>query len=220
MRGLGWVSDGAGAGIALAALGLLLLLAVLVRTAKRDPAVMRYVRLGLVWHLATYLFVVLWMMPYYAERDEVDAYLYHHDAVKYAGMMRAGDWDSIPLGVGTEAVSLMTAVLYAPLGANVYGAVFFSAVLGFIAAILFCRALRPWCAPEDLRKYCRIAIFLPSIAMWTSILGKDSWIALGLSLCAFGFSRALKQRTRGSLAPLFGGAALITVLRPHIAFSC
>jgi hypothetical protein len=208
------------AGIALAVYGLLLLLLVLARTAKRDPGVMRFVRLGLIWHLATYLFVVLWLMPYYAERDEVDAYIYHHDAIKYASMIRSGDWNSIPLGVGTEATSLATAILYAPLGGNVYGAVFFSAVLGFIAALFFCRALRPWCTREEMRKYCRIAIFLPSIAMWTSILGKDSWVALGLGLCAYGFSCALKHRASRPLLYLFTGAAIVTMLRPHIALSC
>jgi hypothetical protein len=220
MQSLGWASDGIMAGIALAVYGLLLLLLVLARTAKRDPGVMRFVRLGLIWHLATYLFVVLWLMPYYAERDEVDAYIYHHDAIKYASMIRSGDWNSIPLGVGTEATSLATAILYAPLGGNVYGAVFFSAVLGFIAALFFCRALRPWCTREEMRKYCRIAIFLPSVAMWTSILGKDSWIALGLSLSAYGFSCALKQRASRPLIYLFTGAAILTILRPHIALSC
>ena len=118
MHTLGWASDGWFAGLALAAYGLLLLWLVLMRTAKRDPAVMRFVRLGLAWHLATYLFVVLWLMPYYADLDEADAYVYHHEAMKYASMIRSGDWDSIPLHVGTETTSLLTALLYTPFGGN------------------------------------------------------------------------------------------------------
>jgi hypothetical protein len=220
VNGLGWASDGVGSAIALVVYGLLLLVLVLVRTARRDPAVMRFVTLGMAWHLIGYLFIVLWLMPYYNERDELDAYVYHHDAIKYASMIRAGDWEAIPLNLGTEATSLLTAVLYLPFGANVYGAVFFSSVLGFIAAVYFCRALYPWCAPAEFRKYCCIAILLPSIVTWSSILGKDSWIALGLGLSAFGFSSAVRQRASRPLLHMLAGGAILTVTRPHIGLSC
>jgi len=53
--------------------------------------------------------------------------------------------------------------------------------------------------------------------MWTGIFGKDSWIAFGLGLWAYGYSST--QRATGSkgLLHFIAGIAVTLIVRPHVA---
>lgn len=112
---------------------------------------------------------------------------------------------------------IITGFLYAPFGGNIYGMLIFSAVVGFCAGLYLCRAFSLWATPAQLKTYSLIVLFLPSFVTWTSIFGKDSWIALGLGLAAYGYSAMLKFRSTKALTHLLCGMAIVTVIRPHIA---
>jgi hypothetical protein len=112
----------------------------------------------------------------------------------------------------------MTAFLYLPAGGDVYGMQFFSAVLGLCGSFYFCLAFAERAGPVQVKRYSKIILFLPSFGLWTGIFGKDSWIALGLGMAAFGHASLLKGRGNG-LWHLVGGITITTIIRPHISIA-
>jgi hypothetical protein len=206
-------SDGMVARLALVLYGLILLALVLPRF-RRCGALTRLIPGALVWHLIVFAFTSFWMLPYYGSAD---CFWYHNDGLMVAQLIRWGNWGGISWGLGSAAIPIITGFLYAPFGGDVYGVLFFSAVLGLCAGLYLCRAFSLWATPAQLRKYSLVILFLPSFAMWTGYFGKDSWIMMGLGLTAYGYSAMLKLRGSIGLWHVLAGVAIVTVIRPHIA---
>jgi hypothetical protein len=211
-----WQSDGIIACLALVLYGVVLLALVLPRV-RRCRALARLLPGALLWHLVIWVFIAFWMLPYYAAATGADNYGYHHNGIIVAQLIRGGDWGSISWQLGSDSVPIITGLLYAPFGADIYGVLLFSAVLGLCGGLYLCLAFSLWGTPAQLRRYSLIVLFLPSFATWTSLFGKDSWIALGLGLTAYGYSLMLKTRRSTGLGHLLAGVAIVTVIRPHIA---
>jgi hypothetical protein len=213
---LDWQSDGIVARFALVLYGVILLMFVLPRF-RRNPVLARLLPAALLWHFVVWAFTAFWMLPYYAAATGADCAGYHSAGLTIAGLIRSGDWASISWDWGTSAMGIVAGFLYAPLGGDVYGMLVFSAVLGLCGGLYFCLAFSLWAEPAQLRKYALIILFLPSFAVWTGIFGKDSWVALGLGLAAYGCSSMLKLHRSTGLWHLLAGAAITTAIRPHIA---
>jgi hypothetical protein len=213
---LDWQSDGILARVALVLYGVVLLALVLPRL-RRCGALTRLLPAAMLWHLFIWAFIAFWMLPYYMATTGADCYGYHHEGIRIAGLIRAGDWGSISWGVNTAAMPIITGFLYTPFGGDIYGVLFFSSVLGFCAGLYLCLAFSLWATQAQLKTYSLIVLFLPSFATWTGFFGKDSWIALGLGLAAYGYSSMLKARRSTGLWYLLVGVAIVTVVRPHIA---
>jgi hypothetical protein len=211
-----WQSDGIIACVALVLYGVVLL-AFVLRRFRRCGALTRLLPAALMWHLFVWAFIAFWMLPYYMATTGADCYGYHHEGIRIAGLIRAGDWGSISWGLGTAVMPILTGFLYAPFGGDIYGTLFFSAVLGLCGGLYFCLAFSLWATPAQLRTYSLVVLFLPSFATWTSSFGKDSWVALGLGLSAYGYSSMLKARRSTGLWYLLAGVPIVTVIRPHIA---
>lgn len=209
-------SDGMVACLALVLYGAVLLALVLPRF-RRCGALTRLIPGALVWHLVIFAFTSFWMLPYYAAEGGADCYRYHYDGLMVAQLIRSDNWGGISWGLSSAAISIITGFLYAPFGGDVYGVLFFSAVLGLCGGLYLCRAFSLWVTPAQLGRYSLVILFLPSFAMWTGYFGKDSWIALGLGLAAYGYSSMLKLRSSIGLWHLLAGVVIVTVIRPHIA---
>jgi hypothetical protein len=214
---LDWQSDGITARLALMLYGLILLAIVLHQFRHNYSAIGRLLPAALLWHLIIGVFIAFWMLPHYASTGAADNYGYHHNGIRIARFIRAGDLESIPWHFGTDAMPIVTGLLYAPFGADVYGMLFVAAVLGLTAGLYLCRAFSLWGTPEQVRKYAAVVLFLPSFVTWTSTFGKDSWIALGLGLTAYGYSVMLKHGHSTGLGYLTIGNTIVTIIRPHIA---
>jgi hypothetical protein len=212
---LDWQSDGIVARCMLVFYGVLLLLMVLPRF-RRHPVIGRLLPAAMFWHLAMWAFTAFWMLPYY-DATGADASAYHSDGLTVAALIRDGDWSSIPWGWNSQAMQIITGFFYAPAGGDAYGMLFFSAVLGLCGSLYFCLAFSLWVNPAQLRSYALVILFLPSFAMWTGIFGKDSWMALGLGLTAYGYSSILKSRSLSGAWYLLAGVPIVTVVRPHVA---
>ncbi len=211
-----WYSDGWLARLGLIAVSIVLL-TLLVRSARSCPPLIRLMRRGLFWHFIVFVGYVFWQIPYYGERSDV--FIYHNSGIEIAQLIRAGQWGDLPWALGTKAVDIIIGLLYAPFGADIYGCAIFSAVLGFGSAVYLCRAFSLWATPEQTRKYSLIVLFLPSFSVWTSIIGKDSWIALGVGLAAFGYSNMNRSATLKGLGHFVLGFLITIAIRPHIALA-
>ncbi len=216
MQLLDWPSDGIVALLALVMYGVVLL-ALVMRGFRRSRPLSGLLPPAVAWHCVIWAFVTFWMLPAYSAMSSADAFGYHNDGMSVARLIHAGAWGEISLQLGSDTMPFVTGLLYAPFGGDIYGMLFFSAVLGLCAGLYFCLAFSLWTAPAQARKYSMIVLFLPSFAMWTSSYGKDSWIALGLGLAAYGYSLSLKARSLKGLWYLGLGVGIVTLIRPHIA---
>jgi hypothetical protein len=160
------------------------------------------------------------MLPHYAAMNEADNYGYHHNGLIVAQFIRSGQWSQIRFDLGRNAIPVITGVLYAPCGGDIYGVMFFSAVLGFCACVFFCRAFILSGGGRNVGTYCGVALFLPSEVMWMSFFGKDSWIALGLGAGAYGFALMTYRRFHSGTVYLLFGLGIVVLIRPHIALMC
>src|SRR5208283_417531 len=187
------------------------------RGSRLRGLLLKVIRVAMVWHLAIWAFISFWLVPYYVDKMAADCYGYHRDAMIVAQSIRAGDWGNIPWHLGTDTMPIVTGLLYVPFGGDIYGILFFSAALGLCAGLYLCRAFSLWATSAQLKKYSLIVLFLPSLGTWTGFFGKDSWVALGLGMAAYGYSSMLKPGRATGLWHLLAGVAIITVIRPHIA---
>jgi len=146
-----------------------------------------------------------------------DANGYSRVGAQVAAQIRNGDF-SFHVGrvIGDGATSIITGIIYTVIGSNVLGGFFVFAFLGFVSLVLFYRAFRVALPDGDHRRYAKLVFFFPSLLFWTSAIGKDALISLGLGLGALGAARIL-ARARGGFVLLGIGLGLTALIRPHVA---
>ena len=91
------------------------------------------------------------------------------------------------------------------------------ATIGFWGQYFFYRA---FCIgfPEGDRFRAAVLIFLlPSIFYWTSFIGKDALMMLGLGLVSFGFALLTRRSALRAIPPLLVGLGITLAVRPHIS---
>ena len=146
-----------------------------------------------------------------------DAWSYNRVGTQVAAQIRGGSF-SFHVGpiIGDGATSIITGIIYTPIGSNTLGGFFVFAFLAFVSLALFYRAFRVALPDGDHRRYALLVFFLPSLVFWTSAIGKDALISLGLGLAALGAARIL-TRARGGFLLLGIGLGLTALIRPHVA---
>jgi hypothetical protein len=210
---LNWQSDGAVACLALVVYAIVVFTASAVLGSK-VRGIWRLLPSAILWHLIVFLFVSLWFFPFYDAG--LDAKSYHDGAIRLAGIIRTGHFEEISFGLSTNAVPVITGFLYAPFGGDIYGMLFFCASLSLLSAVIFGRAFAKWSGSPPGSRYYYYILFMPSIAMWTSTLGKDSIVTFGMALIAYGVATAFKNGLVRGLLPLCCGLTLVSIIRIHI----
>jgi hypothetical protein len=203
-------------GLLLGGVSLLVGGSMVFESCHRQAFLRRLLQRLLLWRFVVYLFLVLWMLPYYAESG-ADAIFYHIRGLEVASAIRAGAWNDIVWGLGSPAFTILTGVLYLPFGGSLNALYFLSMFVGLGAAISLYKAFALFGSPRQSRVYGLLVFFLPSYSMWTSIHGKDSWVGLGLGLSAYGYGLWLRGNTSKGVLRLGLGMLLVTVFRPYVA---
>lgn len=146
-----------------------------------------------------------------------DAYTYNRVGAEVAAQISQGDF-AFHVGkvIGDGATSLITGFIYVLIGSNTLGGFFVFAFISFVSLALFYRAFRVALPEGDSRRYALLVFLFPSLLFWTSAIGKDALISLGLSLAALGGAR-LFARLRGAFPLLGAGLGLTALVRPHVA---
>jgi hypothetical protein len=120
-------------------------------------------------------------------------------------------------GLGGWFVTVLIALAVAVIGPSLPGLVLLSGMVGAIGSYLFVRALQMRCADERSLRFGALALFFfPSLAFWTSLLGKDSWVFVFLGWVAFAVARVEEKVTVPRLVSLGLAIALVTVVRAYI----
>ena len=149
-------------------------------------------------------------------RSRTSAYGYSNVGTQVAAQIRNGDFSfHVAHFIGDGATSLITGIVYSVIGSNFLGGFFVFAFLGFVSLVLFYRAFRVALPEGNNRRYAKLVFFLPSLLFWTSAIGKDALISLGLGMGALGAARIL-ARARGGFLLLGLGLGLTALIRPHL----
>jgi len=204
-------------GLALGLASVLVGLPLLVRWIHGDRELNRFLYPILVWEICLVIFHLLWLVPFYASAG-MDALGYYDAAVQTASSIRAGDWESVPMSIGNQAVIVPTAILYALFGPSMSAMFGISAMIGLAGVIAFYKAFAIWQPSGRARLYALVVLFLPSLGVWRSLFGKDSVVILGLGVACLGYSKWLARGRFSALVYTALGVVIAGAVRPHIGF--
>lgn len=149
-----------------------------------------------------------------------DARGYHEAGLQLARSFRSGEFDVTEGGtvVGTRFVEVLTGGLYAITGPTMIGAFLVFSWVGFWGLFLLWRAFVIAVPAGNHQRYGLLLFFLPSLVFWPSSLGKDSWMAFGLGLCAYGAARITAGQSVGFFS-FTAGVVASALVRPHVALA-
>lgn len=167
---------------------------------KKYRIPLRYLSGFFIWHS---FFAFLYYL--YLKANGGDALDY------YRKVLEGYDYNVYP---GSPFVISLTKFLYNLFELSFESIFFIFSFLGFLGgSYLFAYIYTSNLSYSFLKKYSLI-LFLPSLSFWSSALGKDSLVFLGLALIIFS-SRSFSK----NLIIFFIGLFLVFFVRPHIAFA-
>ena len=154
-------------------------------------------------------------------RGEVDFLAYTTTAQVLSKQIRQFDFSFLAVesteGLGGWFVTVLIAFAVMVIGPSLPGLVLLSGMVGAMGSYLFVRALHIRFTDEKSLRFGALALFFfPSLAFWTSLLGKDSWIFLFLAWTTFAVARVEQKLTLPRLLSLCVAIALVTVVRAYI----
>jgi len=154
---------------------------------------------------------LVFMLFYEWNYSVLDAYGYFAAALE-----PTADWDSVRFGNGTWNINALS-WLHEQLLPGSYHAMKVSyAMCGLIAVYVFYRGAAAAMGREDLRLLWTLALF-PSILFWSSILGKDPVMLLGIALYAYGVVCWKRRQSAAYLMWTALGALLAVFIRFWLA---
>jgi hypothetical protein len=192
-------------------------LPILARQAKRegDRALFNLLVLALVLKLLGSL--VRYFLGTNVYGGGVDARGYDLAGAALAADFRHGDFSGVTSTTGTGFIEMLTGIVYTIIGRSMIGGFFFFSWLAFIGLFLFYRAFVIAVPEGRKRTYARLVFFLPSLLVWPSSIGKESWMMFCLGIVAFGAARMLSGNTFKGIGIAAIGLWWAALPRAHIA---
>lgn len=142
---------------------------------------------------------------HYSLDNPADALRYYNTAIGYP----------VTFGIGTRFIEWLTQLLQAPFSASYLDMFLLFHIAGFLGICFLYRTVIetiPVQQSSRAKKAKIILFLLPGMHFWTSAIGKDSVIFLGITLCYWGLA-SFKQR----LVYFACGFLIVLLVRPHIA---
>jgi hypothetical protein len=196
----------------------LLALPAIARQAKREQSrrLFMFLAIALALHLAMSALAHYFAFNVY--KGVVDATDFDLSAIKVANGFRHGHFATGLDGfTGNNLVIMVNAIFYTLLGPTSFGSFLLYAWFGFWGEFYFYRAFT-LAVPEGRRRtYAKLLFLLPSQLFWTSYMGKDAWMVMGLGIATFGVARLLTGARWKGLAAAILGVLLMNLVRPHVA---
>lgn len=117
---------------------------------------------------------------------------------------------------GTGFLRILTGVVYAVLGSDLFVGFIFFAMLSFMGCWFFYRAFAAAVPDGNHKRYAILIFFWPSVLFWPSAIGKEAWMILCLGLASWGAANVYRHLANGF--PLLATGILGSAMpRPHIA---
>lgn len=158
-------------------------------------------------------------------RGAVDFPGYFSNTVAIGRDLLSGSWERIfgfesgylAPASGVEVVNGLMAFGYLMVGPSIVGLFFLSGMVGLMGSYLFLRAFQVQFPSYRDYQFPAICLFLfPSLAFWTSLLGKDPWMFFSLGCATYSVSRLTKSFRPRHLLMFIVSVALVYLIRPPI----
>lgn len=195
-----------------AAVNLLLIMSV-----TRDDVFLRRCMIsGLVFKIACA--AAYWTASAYLWGSSTDAYGYMNMGAKWANQAQTlGYFPILQPWWGTNALLMATGILTYAIGSSfAAGGVIFACV-GFWGQYFAYRAFELGVPAGNRKLAACFMFFLPSIAFWTAMVGKDPVLCLAVGLSAYGFVLVSTRINFVGLLIFGSGLAVGALIRPHVA---
>ena len=150
--------------------------------------------------------------------DGGDSGLYHSSGVAYATQYLDGKrsfGSLLPTSFGTRFIEELNGLVALASGRSILASFMIFSWFGFLGLWAIVAAVRRTLPEVDIRLYAILVFFLPTSLFWSSALGKDAWMLLGIGLFANGAARLFTVQARGLLFLVAGGFAT-GMVRPHV----
>lgn len=155
--------------------------------------------------------------------DGGDAAVYHEAGRTFVEHLRSGrPLHPIPViepyPVETQRVGDITGIVYTLSRPSIHVGFVVFAYVCFLGKVLMVRAFRAAVPEGDHRRFTLLVLFLPSLLFWPASIGKEAVMMACLGLITYGGALLLAPapKLRGLLF-FVGGAAVVLLVRPHIA---
>lgn len=162
------------------------------------------------------------LVAYYVAFDVyggvADAAVYHNRGLHIAERFRQGNFDTGLTSIeGTSFPSFLNGIIYTIIGPTKLGGFLVHSWLGFWGLFFFYRAFLSAVPNGNSRHYALLLFFLPSLLMWSSLMGKEPWMVMTLGISSFGIARLLSGRALRGLLIAGLGLWLSAIVRPHLS---
>ena len=155
---------------------------------------------------------------------QVDLYGFFGDAIEIPWKFLRGELELAAYygsrNAGASIINTLSALIYLVVGPSLPGMFLGSGIVGFFGSCFFLRAfLTAFPTSAGLKGFALAIFFFPSVAFWTSVLGKDSWMFFflgGASYCLAHLVQGVRPRYVVGLALCIG---LVTLIRPPIGIA-
>jgi hypothetical protein len=187
--------------------------------------------IGVVWALALWAGILVWPVSWAHRKVLMVLWgakifvtlgfmlLYEHfypvlDFHMYVEMGSASevDWGGVGLGQGTHNMIALSWVHAQFLTPSYHAMKVSFAFVGFLGVYFFYRGIVLALGRDDLRMLLILGLF-PSILFWSSILGKDPIVLLGIGVYAYGVMGWSRRTSWPYLLAVAGGIWLATMIR-------
>ncbi|MDQ3389134.1 MAG: hypothetical protein M3483_06480 [Gemmatimonadota bacterium] len=154
-------------------------------------------------------FVTLGFMLVYEYTYGLDSYMYFEESIRE---VRPSPELNPDLGGGTETIAVLAWYHARVLPESFHALKVSFSMVGLIAVYLFYRAVNLYHPLENAAVLYFLGLF-PSILFWSSVLGKDPLVLLGIALYAFGTVGLARRRRLLFFIPLVGGVLIAMAIR-------
>ncbi len=147
-----------------------------------------------------------------------DAKAYFDNGMALAPAFRHFDFTNlIPPFTDTAALNYASGFLYTVLPPSLLAGFVAFAGLAFIGCWHFYRAFRVAFPDGNHKLYGLLIFFLPSFWYWTTSLGKDAPVVMGLGIATYGFALAYRKLSWKGIALIVLGLLPVVLIRAPIA---
>ncbi|MGH2705957.1 MAG: hypothetical protein ACRDJ4_12965 [Actinomycetota bacterium] len=147
----------------------------------------------------------------------VDLNRYHNRGLLLARRFLSGDFSTgMETVTGTSFPILLNGIIYFLIGPTKLGGFMVHAWFGFLGLFFLYRAFVLAVPEGKVRTYGRLVFFLPSSVFWSSLMGKDPWMLLGVGIAAYGAARVFSGQTWRGAVNAGLGIWMTMLIRPHV----
>src|SRR6266508_4159613 len=147
-----------------------------------------------------------------------DARGYFTNGVSLAEDFRVGNYSAlIPPYTDTNEINYAAGFLYTLIPPSMLAGFVVFAGMAFIGSWHFYKAFRVSFPDGDRRLYAIFIFFLPSFWYWTTSLGKDAPMLMGLGVATYGFALMFRKLSAKAVAYVVVGLGVVSMVRSPLA---